>query len=206
MAIFKGSTFGNISKSIGEAVGYRLKGQNIVRQKPLSYNDKNSLSQQKTRLRQTTLVQRSREVAAIYANGYPSRPTKWSDYNAFVSYSKDAVSVDDSLDITYDVGEFSLAKGNAQKLDVTSFSYAGNDIVMTNSTESDNVTGFDSDKIHIAGFNDSENKFTLVKRDASTRGASTFTLADAPSDISHLILYAESLDGNVSDSQMIELA
>lgn len=93
MAIFKNSTFGNIRKSIGDDVAYRMGGQNVVRKKPAYVNDPKTEAQQKQRNALAVIVQLFRQNSAKIKKAFVERLSKHSAYNVFSSVNlKNAMS------------------------------------------------------------------------------------------------------------------
>lgn len=149
MGISKGSVWGNIKQSVGSAVGYRLKGQNVVRQKPLSYNDANTLLQQKNRTKQAFLVVLYRQFRNFVQRMYSGMPETYSDYNSFVSLNHQAIEVDDNLNPTFSPDLCVLAKGTAQNVRNISFSIEGVNVKIDWDTSYDSVNGFPGDLVNI---------------------------------------------------------
>lgn len=152
MGISKGSVWGNIKKSVGSAVGYRLKGQNVVRQKPLSYNDANTLAQQKNRAKQAILVLMYRNFRNMVQRMYSGMPATYSDYNSFVSLNHAAVTVEDDLTHSIDRSKIVLSKGNAQNVSEVSVIQLPEAYSINFSTSYDGINGFPSDLVNICGY------------------------------------------------------
>lgn len=112
MAIFKNSTFGSIKKSIGDDVAYKMGGQNIIRKKPASFNDANTVNQQAQRNAFSHAVRFFRENKQYIVNSFPERLQKHSAFNAFMaSGSLNAFS--DGADFGFDAAEnLVFAKGS----------------------------------------------------------------------------------------------
>lgn len=160
MGISKGSVWGNIKQSVGSAVGYRLKGQNVVRQKPLSYNDANTLPQQKNREKQAILVLMYRQFRNSVQRMFSGMPETYSDYNSFVSLNHASVSVDDNLDATIDGDLIVLSKGTAQNVSNISLVSQGQDQTLSWDTTYDSVNGFPGDYVNVT-FYDAVNNIVL---------------------------------------------
>ena len=179
MGISKGSVWGNIKQSVGSAVGYRLKGQNVVRQKPLSYNDANTLEQQKNRAKQAFLVVLYRQFSSFVQRMYSGMPETYSDYNSFVSLNHQAVFVDDSLNPTFSPDLNVLAKGNAGNVSNLQISKVVDDYIVTWDTSYDSVNSFPNDSVNLCFFNEHDNTTVKVMLNAALRSAGTYTFGGA---------------------------
>jgi hypothetical protein len=93
MSIFNNSVFGTIKQSFGNGVACRTRGQNVLRTKPASYNDANTLVQRQNRAKQ---VIKSKDVQAIndFIKFYnsPSRRGATSFSDAMRSFQHTAIS------------------------------------------------------------------------------------------------------------------
>lgn len=107
-----------LSKSIGGVTYYQCNGQSILRSKIMRNTSK------------TPLQQRQRKRWPEYSNladacwdaleiGFPGRPRKQSPYNAFVKANKDAVSVNEQLEVTIDYEKAVCAQGKVTVPTVT---------------------------------------------------------------------------------------
>ncbi|WP_172914070.1 DUF6266 family protein [Capnocytophaga canis] len=148
MAIFKNSTFGNIRKSIGDDVAYRMGGQNIVRKKPVSVKDANSLAQQQRRNALTEIVKVFRNNSRVIKMGFLETIAKHSAYNAFSSTNlKNAVDFDNE-NASVNFEKLLVAKGTLPVPVVANFASAeASKITMTVTNQKDDNQLFDEDKI-----------------------------------------------------------
>ena len=162
MGISKGSVWGNIKQSVGSAVGYRLKGQNVVRQKPLSYNDANTLPQQKNRTKQAVLVVLYRNFRNMVQRMFSGMPATYSDYNSFISLNHVAVTVEDDLTHSIDYSKIVLSKGNAQNVSEVTFVPSGSDMQIFWNGEFDGVNGFPGDVVNFCGINSTSGEIQFI--------------------------------------------
>ena len=179
MGISKGSVWGNIKQSVGSAVGYRLKGQNVVRQKPLSYNDANTLLQQKNRAKQAFLVVLYRQFRNFVQRMYSGMPETYSDYNSFVSLNHQAVTVDDNLNASFSPELSVLAKGNAANVTNLQVHKAGFDYVVRWDTNYDSINSFPNDSVSLCLFSRANATTVEVKMDVVVRAEGTYTFLGA---------------------------
>ena len=179
MGISKGSVWGNIKQSVGSAVGYRLKGQNVVRQKPLSYNDANTLQQQKNRAKQAYLVVLYREFRHFVQRQYSGMPETYSDYNSFVSLNHQAVAVDDNLNTSFSPDLSVLSKGSAINVGNVQISKVGSDYHVTWDIAYDSVNSFPNDSVNLCLYSDSRSATVSVKMNATFRSEGTYIFSGA---------------------------
>lgn len=173
MGISKGSVWGNIKQSVGSAVGYRLKGQNVVRQKPLSYNDANTLQQQKNRTKQAVLVGLYRQFRNMVQRMYSGMPETYSDYNSFVSLNHPSIVVNDDLTYSIDASQIVLAKGTAQNVSGVSVIQLPEAYSINFSTSYDGINGFPSDLVNICGYDSITNTVQFIKFGTILRSSGT---------------------------------
>ena len=173
MGISKGSVWGNIKQSVGSAVGYRLKGQNVVRQKPLSYNDANTLQQQKNRTKQAILVVMYRNYRNMVQRMFSGMPATYSDYNSFVSLNHAAVTVEDDLTHSIDRSKIVLSKGNAQNISNVALNSFGSDMQIIWDTNYDGVNGFPGDIVNICGVESTSGVVQFINSGNVLRSSST---------------------------------
>ena len=179
MGISKGSVWGNIKQSVGSAVGYRLKGQNVVRQKPLSYNDANTLEQQKNRTRQSYLVFLYRVFRTFVQRMYSGMPETYSDYNSFVSLNHQAVAVDDNLNPSFSPDLSVLSKGSAVNVSNLQISKMADDYIVTWDTTYDSINSFPNDSVNLLLYSDARIESVAVKFEAAPRSAGIYTFRGA---------------------------
>lgn len=203
MGISKGSVWGNIKQSVGSAVGYRLKGQNVVRQKPLSYNDANTLQQQKNRTKQAILVVMYRNFKNMVQRMYSGMPETYSDYNSFVSLNNPAVDVKDTLSHVIDVYKIILSKGSAQNISGVVITPSGSDTVLTWDTSYDGVNGFPGDIVNICVFNDMFETVKFIGFGNVTRGAGTYTIPDVTITEGDAIFFTVKNINNVPSNTLV---
>lgn len=113
MAIFKMPFMHKLRKSMAENTYYRSRGQNVLKTK-IDKNASNTLLQQMQRLKMTELTSLCKAFNATIEVGFPSRPISHTPWNAFVSASKEAVTVDEKLVVTVDYEKLLVAKGNRE--------------------------------------------------------------------------------------------
>jgi hypothetical protein len=164
MAIFKNSTFGNIRKSIGDDIAYRMGGQNILRKKPASVNDANSIAQQGRRSALKVLVALYRTIQVAVKTGFVSRKAKHSAYNAFMATNlKDAVGiVNDTATILWN--SLLVASGSMPIIgvdDASIDSQNGLELEITN--RADNVLLFDADKVVVVAISETNSHVAFVR-------------------------------------------
>lgn len=203
MGISKGSVWGNIKQSVGSAVGYRLKGQNVVRQKPLSYNDANTLQQQKNRTKQAVLVVMYRYFKNMVQRMYSGMPETYSDYNSFVSLNHASVEVKDTLSHVIDVYGIILSKGSAQNVSGVVTTPSGSDTVVTWDTSFDGVNGFPGDIVNICVFNDMVETVKFISFGNVTRGAGTYTIPDTTLTEGDVIFFTVKNINNVPSNTLV---
>lgn len=102
MAIVQNPVIGVARNSAGGMIFSRSLDQNVMRAKPITYNDKKSQAQKDVRLRLLTesgLTKADCKKALDYA--YPTRPTGQTKYSRFVQETIPAVQVENDV-ITID--------------------------------------------------------------------------------------------------------
>lgn len=118
MSIFKSVLFKELRKSAADDTFCRSRGRNILKSK-VSRNGSKTLLQQKQRAKMKVLVELSRVYAPAVQCGFPTRAMERTKYNEFVSVNKEAVSVDDELEVSVDYSRIACSKGMRRVPEIT---------------------------------------------------------------------------------------
>jgi len=206
-AIYKNSTFGTMRKSIGDDVAYRMGGQNIVRKKPVSVHDANTVKQQGRRNALSVLVDKYKMLQIVAKKGFVSRDAKHSAYNAFMAVNlKEAVSIVGSQAlILYD--KINVSKGVLPQPSISQIDTSVNGEVTFNyDNHIDNVLLFDTDSIQIVGVSKDDDVLALntgVQLDQSNNMSFDISSFDVGSEIAVYAFFQSSDLNKTSDSVYI---
>lgn len=205
MAIFKNSTFGNIRKSIGDDVAYRMGGQNIIRKKPLTVRDPKTKLQRQRRSALAEIVKLFRRIRNGTANGFAERLRKHSVYNAFSSVNlKEAVALNgNQARIMYP--KLVLSKGSLPSPSLKTFtSSAVKKAKIDFNPNTDGVRLFDNDRINIVAVPEDE-KYTaeVVEGQIDQNGTVNFTSSIEKSGVTlAMFAFFTSKDGSKSSDSV----
>lgn len=109
-----------MSKSFGNLTTYRLKGQTIVRKKVTEVRNPKTLKQQQQRQRFAVTNELANSFMQAIELGLANKEAKLSVANYFVRLNKDAVIINEQLEVTIDYAAIIVAKGNrAMPEDIT---------------------------------------------------------------------------------------
>lgn len=111
MAIFQSTAFSKLRNSFGNLTTYRSKGQNIVKEKVTEIKNPKTLKQQKQRTLFHMLVKLTEILSQPIALGLINKEEKQTPANYFVRLNKEAVTVDDKLQVTVDYENLCISKG-----------------------------------------------------------------------------------------------
>lgn len=112
MAIYKRSAWGFIKNKIGSVNGQRLRRQNVIRQNPIIYRDRNSILQQKNRLRLVSLYNLYRSLNGATGRYYQYEFQNASEYSSFQKYNKNVPVVNEDLSINYQIDKIMFSHGS----------------------------------------------------------------------------------------------
>lgn len=119
MAIFESAAFTRLRNSFGNLTTYFSRGKNILRIKTTTVRNPRTLEQQVQRARLAALVELSKGFRSALLVGFPGRPVEETPYNTFVRLNADAVTVDESLEVTVDYAALVCSQGSRRVPDVT---------------------------------------------------------------------------------------
>ena len=122
LAIVESPVFSKMKKSYGTVTLYRLKGQNVMRERTTEVKNPRTLPQQKQRKAFPTIVELGSLLSAALEIGYPNCPQRCTPENYFVSLNKGAVTVSDELEASIDYPNLIISKGSravAKQMSVT---------------------------------------------------------------------------------------
>lgn len=111
MAVVQNPLIGSAKNKIGGTVFQKWKNKNVLRTKPLTVANPNTLPQQKQRLKMSTVVGIMRQIQSTLKEAFNEVIAGITAPNAFVSNNMSAVSVNDSLVVTVDTEAMVFAKG-----------------------------------------------------------------------------------------------
>lgn len=151
MAVVQNPLIGSAKNKIGGTVFQKWKNKNVLRTKPLTVANPNTLAQQKQRLKMTTVVAIMREIQATLKEAFNEVIAGITAPNAFVSANMQAVSVNDSLVVTVTTANMVFAKGTiAPILGDTVASTVANAFQVTWTDNSNGSTALATDVLRLA--------------------------------------------------------
>lgn len=204
MAILKKGILGGVSKKIGNVVGYRLAGQDVIRSLPAQYNDKNSLAQQKQREKLKYFVAVFRLLSYLVRTSFPNRKQTSSAYNEFVSKNKSALSADADLNLSVDTDKVYYSDGDLKGLqDLAVSEDVSGEFTLSWTDNADNVNAFVNDSLYVVAYDADGYRQVYAQETGDIRNdeSSTIVLPTGSDYVFHA--YFTSTYGRVSRSQPI---
>lgn len=178
MATYAGSTFGRLKGSVGSATAYNLKGQGVVRSKPLSVSNPRTQKQVQQRDANTLLVALAKLIIVIIRASFYNRPRVRSEYNQFVALNNQAVTRNPDGTVELVPAQIVLGDGDLKNADVTVDSVNTGDINFVWTDNTDGVNAFADDQVN----------FVLVQDGTEVGGF----------DVTDFVAAATRADGEVS--------
>ena len=111
MAIVQNPIVGRSSGKFANAVFCTLLGKNVLKSKALEVSNPKTLPQQKTRAILSALSQSAKKFTNAIDVGFAAVAISMYPRNYFIKENYDNVSVNDSLDVTFDYSKLSLSTG-----------------------------------------------------------------------------------------------
>lgn len=135
MAITQNPIIGATRQSAGGMVFSRSLDQNVIRAKPITYNDKNSDAQQAVRRRMTAVTGLAKADSKKALDAlYPTRPTKQTKFSRLIQQLMAAVTVIAGVITTHFANVLTLGNGTlASYFTATSFEAGAGTILVTQS-------------------------------------------------------------------------
>ncbi len=116
MARYQGSIFGTILGIVqNDTVASTWKGIKYVKKRAVSYNDANTLMQQKLRTRFTALSALSKMFATATKTGFKKQANGMTQGNVFTSRNANTVTVSDQLDVAINYNDVQISDGSLEK-------------------------------------------------------------------------------------------
>jgi hypothetical protein len=172
MGKLTGGILGPVKGKVGAIVGSVVGGQNIVKQMPASYNDKQSTQQLDQRTAFKNTLEWYQALISAVNVGFVEKQAKHSSYNAFMSDN-----VNNGVDKTgVDWKKLNVAKGSLVNPNITMATTSINNHLAFNwSDDSDGSNKLATDKVVITVI-EPVSKEVLVLPDTVTRAAGSHIL------------------------------
>lgn len=155
MAITQNPITGTMRKTAGGMVFSRSLDQNVMRAKPITYNDRKSDAQIKQRVRMKAChgLSKADSKKALDA-AFPTRPTKQTKFSAFVQ-AIIKVIIGGLAGVTYEWDKLPLFGNGSLKsgMRLTSFEFAGTSITIDWDEEIDNTQSTSNQTVYAFLFN-----------------------------------------------------
>lgn len=183
MAIVQNPIIGVAKKTAGGMVFSRSLDQNVIRAKPITYNDRKSPAQVAQRTRMTAVARLVRGMQQFILDAlYPTRPKKQTKFSRlmqelFRGFSADSSDVIISLDNLDEIGN-----GTANLLFKNTAASNQDGKILVEFQVDPSATAIEKQsKLYLVGFEESKGKsFGVISELAMQSGAVTF---DMPSNI-----------------------
>lgn len=197
MAIFTSAVFTRVRKSFGNVTTCMSRGMNVLKTKITFVNNPNTPGQRKQRLRMSKLVELSVAFAAAAKLGFPRRQKGETLYNAFVRKNKEAVEVNDSLEVTVNYDKLACSDGTLQVPEMAVEKKAEtHQLTFTHSVLEYEADALPDDVIYTAVYEKSRNKVRVFQLDkVSETEPFTITLPQNW-DMDRIVIYAFTLSSN----------
>lgn len=111
MSVVQNPLIGSARNKVGGVIFQRWKNKNVLRTKPLTVANPDTLPQQKQRTKMTYLVGIMRLLQASLLSAFREMTQGMTAPNAFIGANMQALTVNDSLVVTVNDGNFVAAKG-----------------------------------------------------------------------------------------------
>jgi hypothetical protein len=204
MAILTNGLLGNSSKTIGNIVTYTSGGQQIARTKPSHYSDAKTENQQLQRVAFALILSMFRLISPAVKVAFPERQGKHSAYNVFMKENV-PVAVTGALG-SQSINFSSVIAGKGSLLKPRNVALISDitdriDISWDNNTN--NTTGFGTDKAVITVFNPTKNEAEtdIFSAQRQTAGHNLSVPSSWQGDTVHVyVSFVSGDNGKASDS------
>lgn len=128
MAVTQNTLIGRSRGSVGGVTFSKWKGLNVIKSKPESVENPQTIPQQTQRNRLSAMVELYRKVASAVQAGFKSLAINQSEYNAFVSQNIiEGTSITTAPDVELDYGHILVSKGSMEETEIDSIDSADAD-------------------------------------------------------------------------------
>ena len=211
MAIVQNPIIGASRKSAGGMVFSRSLDQNIIRAKPITYNDKNSIAQQsvRSRMRNVTGLAKADSKKALDAL-YPTRPYKQTKFSRLIQQLMVAVKVVDGAVVTNFTPLLTLGNGSiANHATSASYIFDGYDIVIEQTNSYPNIASNPNFRLFAFVFNITKNQGVSSTSEDAMIASNEFIIAVPPNwvaldDYAVYLGYTDVISGNSTLAYSIE--
>lgn len=132
MAVTQNTLIGRSRGSVGGVTFTKWKGLNVIKSKPESVENPNTVPQQTQRNRLSLMVGLYRAFAALIQIGFKELAVNKSEYNAFMSENvNEATGVTTAPDVQVIYGNMSVAKGPLSPTAIDSVAATGGNATIT---------------------------------------------------------------------------
>ena len=149
MATYAGSTFGRLKGSVGSATAYNLKGQGVVRSKPLSVSNPRTQAQVQQRDANTLLVALAKLIIVVIRASFFNRPRVRSQYNQFVALNNQAITRNPDGTVELVPAQVVLGDGDLKNAAIIPEEVLVDEAKFNWVDNTDGVNAFADDELHI---------------------------------------------------------